>query len=717
MEKLRRIFKSRIIWLVLLMVIALGAVVYRLYVLQIKENDKHALEAKLFSTYQLPVDAPRGNIYDRNGVLLATNRTAYKLYMISTDDDQAYRDEMYLQLVNLMDENNDVYYNYLADYITYPLGWGVKLTEGEDSVYNKKAWINAIVTAKSDKDYFDTPENAFNYLRYTVFDISDEYTDSEAYKIMIFRYNWYMYGLDTLKPAVFATDVSKATIDAITARSTDFRGVTSEVTYYRTYVNCESLGSIVGYVRAIDEEEFEEKEAQGYYRSDVIGKLGIEQICEEYLRGTRGHRDYEKDTRGNVTETGYTPPVPGCDVYLTIDVELQQVLYESIEKNAKRVSSEINYIDNWGDCDSGAGIVSDVNTGDVLAMVSYPSFDNNIYVARADDAEAQAKIEALLNDPNASGVNRAAMSAYPIGSMIKPVIAVAGLESGVTDETRTVYCPGYIVIAGRRMKCLGVHNDQDLKGAMQRSCNCYYAQIGVDAGIENVDKWIRAFGLGEYTGLEISEAKGTRSNPQTMDIFEAGTFHKWSDASTAATSIGQLYTTFTPIQVNRYYAAIANGGYLNEMHLLKKIVDTDGSIIFETEVTRTKIDVSEKTLKIVKDAMNSTVDLYADLQRTLSNYPKRFIAGKTGTAQTGTNEQSSHAFYSSYVPANDPQISMTLLLEHGVQSVNTFSSVRDICDCYFGGSYTAGFKGETDYYDTNSVTYPSRSVLAIIRER
>ena len=703
MNNLKKLLKNRILYLALLLIAVMLLLVVRLFVLQIKNNDTHSGEAAKFTEYKLPLDAPRGNIYDRNGVLLAGNRESYKIYMINVEDDQDKRDKMYLELVSVFEKNNDVYENFLGDYLLYPPAWGKKIDE-EDEAADKKAFVNDLVNSKADKVFFETPQGAFNYIRTNVFDIADEYTDYEAYKIMILRYQTYTYGLDSLRPSVIASDVCKATIDEITARSREFPGVSSELTYVRYYVNNISLGPVLGYVRAISEEEYEEKQYEGYFNDDVIGKLGVEKYYEDYLRGVRGYRKYVKKANGEVYEAEYKAPVPGDDLYLTIDILLQQTLYESIEYNVKYTASRANGVDNFGDCNAGAGVVSDVNTGEIIAMASYPGFDNNIFVAPKTDEKAQAAISALFTDPDSPSLNRCTQGTYPIGSMIKPAIAVAALETGVTDAKRIIRCPGYIIVSGKRMKCLSYHHDVSLVNALGRSCNIYFATVGIDAGIDNVDKWIKAFGLGENTGVEIAEKKGFRSNPETMDIFEAGTFHKWTDASTAATCIGQLYTTFTPLQVNRYTAAVANGGTLHNMHVSKTVADHKGTVIYEMPVESTQIGAKESTMKLVKEAMTKMIDAYAELQAQLTAYPHYFLAGKTGTAQTGTNEQSSHGFYTGFAPYNDPQIAITLMLEHGVYSGNNFPTVGDVIDCYFGGSYEPGFKGLTHHYDRDPST-------------
>jgi penicillin-binding protein 2 len=259
---------------------------------------------------------------------------------------------------------------------------------------------------------------------------------------------------------------------------------------------------------------------------------------------------------------------------------------------------------------------------------------------------------------------------------------------------------------------------------MARSCNSYFALAGLEVGIEDIDKWIKAFGLGELSGLEISEYKGYRSNPESMDIFEAGTFHKWSSSSTAQTCIGQLYTMFTPIQVNRYCAAIANGGYVNQMHLVKRVVSENGNLIYETPIVQTKLDISNYALSSVQKSMVTMCDSYRDLQIRMSGYPKGFLAGKTGTAQTGENDESSHAFFMCYAPAADPQISIVVGLEHGAYSGYGFYSVRKLCDSYFQGMYEQGEIGGIGMYedsvyargDGTHVSYAFNSVISIIRE-
>ncbi len=703
MEGLKRLLTNRLLYLLLVFLAAMAAIVFKLYDLQIADHTVHSNAASKLTTYDLPLDAPRGKIYDRNGVLLATNRTAYKVYLVNVDDEQSIRDEMYLRLVELFDRNEDVYYNYLEDYLIYPIAWGDKVDEADESA-NLKAWVNEMVEKKADKEFFKTPESAFKYLRETIFEIDEKYTDEQAYRIMVMRYATYTYGLDNLKPTVIATDCCAETAEYLTAAGAAFPGVTTEKTYYRVYVNNESFGPILGYVRAISEEEYEEMKDKDYFPDDVIGKLGIEAAAEEYLRGKRGTRTYVKNLDGTVSAIEYNAPEAGHDVYLTIDAEIQLDSFRSIVDNiafAKRLANNSN---NFGDCDAGCAVMSDVNTGEVLAMVTYPTYDNSIFIAPSTDQDAQQAIVDLFKDPVASSLNRCTQGLYPVGSIIKPAIGAAALENGVISKYSTLHCPGYIRVNGRRQKCLAPHGTIALDVAMAKSCNSYFALAGIEVGIDEVDKWIKTFGLGEFTGLEISEYQGQRSNPETMDIYEAGTPHKWSASSTAQTCIGQLYTMFTPVQINRYTAALANGGYLNELRLIKRVVSKQGELILETPVVQTKIDISDYNLSLLRDSMINMCNSYADFQIWLRGYPANFFAGKTGTAQTGTNEESSHAMFMCYAPAYEPQIAITVVLEHGAYSGNTFFSVRELCDSYFNDEYTDGEIGCTDMYEGSTVS-------------
>ncbi len=707
MNGLKKLFTNRMTYLGIGLIIVMAVLAVRLFTIQVIRGAQYSEEAKKFNEYSLPLDAPRGNIYDRNGLLIAGNRKAYKVYMINTSDDQAYRDRMYLKLISIFEKNGDQFVNYLGDYLLYPPAWGPMIDEPGE-IANKQAFMNDIVSSKADKAFFESPGSAFNYLRSNLFEISEEYTDYEAYKIMIMRYTTYTYGLDALRPSVVGTDVCKESIDEITSMSGDFHGITTEETYFRYYVNNESLGPVIGYVRAIDEDEYKENKDKGYLPDDMIGKIGLEKAYEEYLRGERGKRTYEKLSDGTVTETGYTPPVAGYDLYLTIDLRLQQRTYESLEAVIIDTASRaVNESDNFGDCNAGAALVSDVNTGEVLAMISYPGFDSNIFVAPLSDYKSQEEIKVILERDDSPSVNRCTMGTYPIGSMIKPVVAVASLEAGVTDSERKINCPGYIIASGRKMKCLSVHKDVNLVNALGRSCNVYFSTVGIEAGIDNIDYWAKQFGLGEFSGIELPEKKGTRSNPDTMDIFEQGHFHKWNDASTAATCIGQLYTAFTPIQVNRYTGAIANGGTLYEMHLLKSVANSRGGIVYEKEIKGVDTGVKQETIDLVRLAMTRMVDAYPTIRAQVSLYPRYFLAGKTGTAQTGTNEQSSHGFYTGFAPCNDPQIALTLMLEHGVYSGNAFPMIGEIIDFCFEGSYEEGVKAGTHTYDRYTGTIGS----------
>ena len=548
-----------------------GVLICRLYSLQIVNGEEYKKKAAetVLTTAELTVKARRGDIYDCNGVLLATTRTSYKVNMVNTSDEQAFRDGMYLRLIELFERDNDAYTNYLRRYITPELEWGSSLA-GEDKESARRNWINTLVSGqkKSDRDSILTAKDAFNYLRNTIFKLSGEYTDEQAYKIMIIRYATFSYGLSSLTPMELSTDASKETAEYLTAHSYEFPGISTEEVYYRVYVDDAYASHIIGYVRAISQDEYEELRDKGYSRDDIIGKTGIEKAAEEYLKGVNGTRVVYRDQSGVIKTLSYTPPVAGNDVYLTIDYSLQSKTMQILEEAIADIVSMKDDVKNFGDANAAAAVVENVRTGEVLAMASYPYYDNNIFVAPSTDAAAQQAILDLFSDPSAPALNRATQGLYPIGSTIKPLISIAALESGAITSKTVVNCQRRMTISGRIHSCLSRHGEVSLITALAKSCNIFYYTAGVSTGIDNIDMWAKAFGLGEKTGIEIAEYAGYRSNPATMKLRERDIYHVWSDSDTAQSSIGQLYTLFTPLQLSNYASALANGGYINTPHLL-----------------------------------------------------------------------------------------------------------------------------------------------------
>ena len=703
-DYLKSIFKSRATYVGLLVAGIVGVLIWRLYNLQIVNGEEYKQKAAetVLTTAELTVKARRGNIYDCNGVLLATTRTSYKVNMVNTPDDQAFRDDMYLRLIELFERGNDTYTNYLRRYITPELEWGSSLT-GEDKENARSNWINTLVSGqkKSDRDRILSARDAFNYLRKTIFKLSDEYTDGQAYKIMIIRYATFSYGLSSLTPMELSTDACKETMEYLTAHSYEFPGISTEEVYYRVYVDDAYASHIIGYVHAISQEEYETLRDKGYSRDDIIGKTGVEKAAEEYLKGVNGTKVVYRDQSGVIKTLSYTPPVAGNDVYLTIDYSLQSKTMQILEETIADIVSMKDDVKNFGDANAASAVVENVRTGEVLAMASYPYYDNNIFVAPSTDTAAQQAIIDLFRDPSAPSLNRATQGLYPIGSTIKPLISIAALESGTITSKTVVDCQKRMTISGRIHSCLSRHGEVSLITALAKSCNVFYYTVGVNTGIDNIDFWAKAFGLGEKTGIEIAEYAGYRSNPATMKLRERDIYHVWSDSDTAQSSIGQLYTLFTPLQLSNYAAALSNGGYINTPHVLAKVLTPSGEIVYtdeEVNNTKTHTGASAWTLGLVKEGMTEMVKQSTNVSAAFKSFPEGFVCAKTGTPETGMEAfgQSSHSVFICYGPSTNPEIAVSVLIEHGSSGSNASPAAGKIFDAYFHADTELGgrtFKG------------------------
>ena len=565
---IKRLLKNRFFYLALAVLVLMGIIGIKLYSLQIVNGSSYDKMVTTRNQATVLLDARRGNIYDKNGVLLAGSEVTYKLQMTYVDKPQAERDNMYLRLINLLESNGDTCVNKLAQYIGPDLEWGRSLAGDENSV-KRSAWISTIVKRRADKERIETAMDAFRYLRNELFEIADSYNNADAYKIMTIRYATRTEGLNTMTPMTLSESISEKSMIAIENGFLAFPGVYTDVSYKRVYYHTDVTSHIVGYVRKIDAEEYAAHSGEGYSMEDIIGKVGIEASCESILRGTKGKRElfYDRDT-GRVRTVSYTEPKSGSDVYLTIDVQLQRIAYNALIDNIEQIKETADPTDgNYGDANAGSVVMEDARTGKIIAMASYPSYDSNIFVAPSGDAEAQEAIIALYADENSPSLNRATQGIYPIGSTFKPIDAVAALEVGLPGG-RWHYekCTGLMVLDDMNHRCLAVHGSLGMDMAFTVSCNMYFQQIALldGVGIENLDRYAKMFGLGEKTGIEINEYAGYRSNRETMELKETDKSHVWSDSDTAQTAIGQLYTQITPLQLCNYAAALGNGGYRNQ---------------------------------------------------------------------------------------------------------------------------------------------------------
>lgn len=694
-------------------------------------------QSRLLSDRRIP--APRGAILDRYGVPLATSRQGYAVQIVKTGAKTAELNSMILNLVNLLEQNGDEYINGINRYISIENGnivYGTtvaKIGEDEEGITDEEKNDKKIEKIKKDigityKDFTaKTPEEVFKYFRSSkMFNIDESYSNEDAFKIMCIRFELLIKGFTAINPVAIATDVSEESVAVIEERHDNFPGVTTELTYFRKYNDASIASHVIGYMRTMDADSYKTLKDSGYRMDDIIGRAGVEYTAESYLKGKDGLKSIEMDISGRTTnELNARPPVPGDNVVLTIDTRLQKVAMESLKNTIASIRT-MGGPKNYGDAVAGSAVAIDVSNGEVLAMASYPNYDPSTYLEDAENKEAQKQISQWMTDNlNRPMTNRAIQDIYAPGSTYKPLVGIAGLEEGIITKTETINDPGVVNIGGMNFYCMeyrdyGVaHGNISLARALAVSDNIYFHVLGYRTGIDLIDKWAKMFGLGEKSGIDIDsnlEAKGIRSN-RTYKKANADAINKqikdkaakegrtvsqnqleygeWTPADTAQSSIGQLYNSFTPLQLANYISTIANGGTKYKPHVIKKVVSHDGSVVKDTTPESEKVPVKPETIAAIKEGMvavanandGTAVGLFNGM--TYNSVPIQ-VAGKTGTAETGIANASSNALFVSYAPADNPKIAVAVVIERGVWGSYAAPVARDILQEYFALNNTTG---------------------------
>jgi len=450
------------------------------------------------------------------------------------------------------------------------------------------------------------------------------------------------------QPVEIASNVTFSSIASLAERKDVLPGITWHIKAIRNYVNVGSLSHILGYVGDITRDELTTLYNLGYQQGDVIGKSGIERQYDELLRGKEGWETRTVDSRGrriagqeNIIRT---LPEMGKNLVLTIDADLQ-LLAE------KAIGPQI-----------GSAIVMKPSTGEILAMVSYPWYDPNIFT---DGNISNFRI--LADDPNKPFLNRAIQSSYPPASTFKMILSTAILRENTFPPEQNVLCQGVIRYGNRDWHChlRTGHGRLNLAGALRQSCNIYYMTIGRDnVGVERIVNYARNYGYGEITGIDLpGEITGFIPTPQ----WKERRFHeRWVLGDTMNMSIGQGYTLVTPLQMCNMVSMIVNNGVIYKPHVLKEVRDPDTNAIIqitEPEILH-KSDIPHSIFETVRQDMRSVVS------HGTAQYPLNIrtvqIAGKTGTAEIGLVDRW-HSWFTAFAPYNstnpDEQIVVTVIIE------------------------------------------------------
>lgn len=673
--------KNRFRVLIVLIVLIGAALFARLFYLQVVKGESYYEQSQKRISSVFAKKAPRGEIVDKYGRPLVTNRLGYSLKLQKSDVSGQEMNKMLLEVIGILEECGYTYEDSLPITVEKPYKFrfsdenGNGLTDDE-----KKKWFSGKKKISADM----TPEEIVNYYKNSVYNIGSDYTDDEARKIVGIRYDISMSGFSAVSPFSVAEDIDINVITKIKERVSDFEGLYISKEYFRNYNEGTLASHILGGIGKISGEEYAEKKDEGYGMNDLVGKRGVEKLFEPYLKGKDG-------VQSNDSNIEDIPEEAGDYVVLTIDSELQKTVENSLQERIHEIAARgANLRGNKGaDANAGAAVVLDVKSGAALAIASYPTYDPERF--NKDYSE-------LLENEAKPMWNRAISGGYAPGSTFKPLVAIAALESGKVTINEKIRCDGiYKYYKDYQPKCWiwsdsgKTHGDLNVSQAIEFSCNCYFYEAGRRTGIDEINKYAKLFGLGDVTGIGFpEESKGNISNPEyKASIGKTEEDKKWYPADTIITAIGQSYSYFTPIQLANYVATIANGGTLYKTHILKSIrSSTDGSLVYENEPTvMGTVAVDDDIMAAVKKGMYGVVD-EGSASAIFADYPIH-IGGKTGTAQT-SRKVSDNALFVAFAPFENPEIAVAVVLEHGVKGANAAYVAKDIFDEYFRNDVQVG---------------------------
>lgn len=469
-------------------------------------------------------------------------------------------------------------------------------------------------------------------------------------------------------PIVLKTALSQDESLIFVSRAIEFPGISLEQSAVRNYEDSLIFSHILGYEGKIKKEELAEHTE--YLPIDSIGKQGIEKSYESVLRGRRGADRVEVDSRGVVKkELGVFDPEPGSDLILNIDADLQKKIFDVLRATLEKEGLK-----------QGAVVALDPRDGSVLALVNFPSFDNNLF-AKGIDSESYA---ALIADPALPLFGRALAGEYPPGSTIKPFLAGAALAEGTVSLSTQIESRGGITVGNFSFGDWKAHGFTDIRHAIAVSSDVYFYSIGGGygnirgLGMEKINEYEARFGFGAKTGIDIpGEKSGFLPTPawKKEKIDE-----RWYIGDTYHVSIGQGFTLATPLQIANATAAVANGGTLWKPRIVGQIRYHNGTTeTLAPEAIRERV-MEENFLTVIREGMRLTVT--EGTAQALANLPVA-IAGKTGTAQFGTEEKT-HGWFSSFAPYENPKITLVVLVES--QEKNTYIAVpitKEVLEWYF----------------------------------
>lgn len=658
--KLRYKSSRSTISLVLIIAIVFGFAI-DLYKIQIRDNEYYTKQNNTVDTYTVPIEAARGEIVDRNGNSLVTNRQGNSIILnavyFPSAKDNKQRNEIIYNLIKLFESNDEEFAQNLP--LEYDKSGNIRFKRDGQNIEQD------IETMKSadmlNLQHYATAQNCYDAVmeKYEI----EGYDKITALKIGNIRYELTRLLFSYENPVTIADDVSDETVAKIKEDKNTYLGADVQVVAYREYVDGSIAPHILGTVRKINAEEYEEKKDDGYNITDQIGESGIEQAMESALKGTPGELTITVDKDGNITEEVTKKPIQGNTVVLTIDRDLQVIAQNKLKEVCDKVDSLSS---------AGAVVVEDCNNGEILAAASYPTYNLNDYYDKYDQLSKNSR------NPLWS---RFALGTYAPGSTFKPVTAAAALEAGTINSDTTYVCEGTKKFYGQPFKCLhgNAHGTENVRLALKDSCNMFFYNTALDTGIDKIDEYATAFGLGQKTGIEIAESSGILSSPDNRE--NAGGI--WRIGDTMLTAIGMSDNLFTPLQLANYCSTLANGGTRYEVHLVKSVIEASSGIVNDKNKNAVDtMDLSQNTLDNIYQGMRMVATsggpslIYDQLSTN--------VACKTGTSEVIVNGvKRNNGFLITYAPYEKPEIAISSVVELAGSGSETAEMTAEIIKYWY----------------------------------
>lgn len=683
----RLIKPGRLAALALIAALLLSVYMYFLYQLMIVRGEEYYNRANELSVTKRTVTAARGNILDRYGRVLVSNAECYNL-KIDTDKLFANDDpnSVILELVQMVRSYGDEYTDDLPITFEPPFEYDENMTAIQRTMleaYYKRQNLDPNCSAVE----------LMSYMR-TRYNIDNSYSAAEMRLIAGVRYSINVrYAINTAD-YVFVEDASMSLISSIMENK--LVGIEVKRAYIRQY-STDYAAHILGYVGLMTQEEFEKYSLLDYSTDAMVGKDGIEYAFENYLHGQDGEVEETRNAQGTILATVYTKdPVPGNHIYLTIDSVLQEqaerILGNGVEILKKNIAQKRaeglargDYNADLKDNITGASaVVVNVKDGSPLALASWPTYNVSRIIEDYQD---------LLVAENAPLFNRALLGTYAPGSTFKPCTAIASLTKGIINTEKKIKCQGVYTryaAEGYAPECWIwnanknehlTHPEENVTTAIRDSCNYFFYTLGNDLGVDDMGEFAAAFGLGQFSGIELVEAKGNMSNRANHQDY-AGS--EWRIGDTLQAAIGQSDSVFTPIQMAEYCATVANGGTRYSASIIKTIRNYDYSEkLYEREKkVMSTVETADYNWDAVHEGMWMVLNDYTNETNANIWVPCAWrCAGKTGTAQKGEGIQNDGIFMC-YGPYKDPEVAIFVVVERGGAGADVQFIARQIMDAY-----------------------------------